>query len=239
MPDGRGKTANLYWHYRFLLCRIEGRHYIRRYPLDPNITRRNYYARAKAASEDILLELHRNKHLPVVIFRPGIVIGCGGNPFHFGVGKWVTEGVCEVWGSGNNKLPFVLVADVAAALLRGIQVAGIEGQSFNLVDDPLLTARDYLSELQKRSKMTAKVYYRPIWRFYLNDLVKWFVKLAVHHPDRVRIPSYYDWESRTQMARFDNNRARAKLGWVPASNRQRILDEGIGGSLQSWLAASE
>ena len=53
--------------------------------LDRRIARRNYYARAKAAIEAILIELHRTKGLPIVILRPGIVIGDGGNPFHFGV----------------------------------------------------------------------------------------------------------------------------------------------------------
>ena len=56
--------------------------------------------------------------------------------FHFGVGLWATEGVCEVWGNGDNKLPFVLVSDVASAFVRGIQLDGIEGHSYNLVDFP-------------------------------------------------------------------------------------------------------
>jgi len=147
------------------------------------------------------------------------------------------ESVCEVWGDGDNKLPFVLVADVASALIRGIQVPGIDGQSYNLIDVPLLTARDYLSELQRLAGITLHVHYRPIWRFYVSDLVKWGVKLAVGHPDRVRIPSYRDWESRTARAIYDCSRARAELGWMPASDRQRMIVEGIGGSLRSWLAA--
>ena len=32
----------------------------------------------------------------------------------------------------------------------------------------------------------------------LSDLTKWIVKMAVRHPDRSRVPSYSDWESRTQ-----------------------------------------
>jgi len=208
-------------------------------PLDGDIERRNYYARAKAAAEAILMEMHQTKGLPAVIFRPGIVIGRGGNPFHWGVGMWVSEGVCQVWGEGTNKLPLVLVADVAAALVRGIQVGGIEGRSYNLVDLPLLSARDYLSELQRRAAMTLNVSYRPIWRFYATDLIKWLVKLAVHHPDRRRVPAYFDWESRTQKARFDCTRARVELGWAPASDRHRMISEGIGGSLQSWLEATQ
>ena len=138
---------------------------------------------------------------------------------------------------GRNKLPIVLVADVAAALVRGIQIPGLEGRSYNLIDDPFLTAREYVDELQRRSEMAFRIYYRPIWRFYLTDVFRWLVKMGIRHPGRGRIPSYFDWESRTQKAHFDNSRARTELGWQPASNRQRILDEGIGGSLWTWLAA--
>jgi nucleoside-diphosphate-sugar epimerase len=151
---------------------------------------------------------------------------------------WISEGVCDVWGDGRNKLPFVLVTDVAAALVKGVQIDGIEGRSYNLVDTPLLTARDYLDEIEKRAGMKLRVRYQPIWRFYATDLSKWLVKMAVRHPDRSRVPSYDDWESRTQKATFDSTRARSELNWVPASDRQRMLEEGIGVSLQGWLAAA-
>jgi predicted dehydrogenase/nucleoside-diphosphate-sugar epimerase len=205
-------------------------------PLDRNIGRRNYYARAKAAAENLLFDMHRVQKLPVIVVRPGIVIGEGGNAFHWGVGKF-SESVCEVWDDGTNKLPLVLVQDVAAALVRCIQTEGIEGQSFNLIDVPVLSAREYLTELQRLAGIKLTIYHRPILWFYLSDLFKWMVKLAVGHPDRTRVPSYRDWESRTQKAIFNCTHAREELGWVPASDRQRIIDEGIGGSLKSWLDA--
>jgi len=206
-------------------------------PLDPHIERRNYYARAKAAAEDILTNMSREKHLPLVILRPGIVIGRGGNPFHWGVGRF-SENVCEVWGNGTNKLPFVLVSDVAAALVRAIAAPEIEGKSFNLIDAPLLTARDYLDDLQQRGDLKLTVHYQPIWKFYLADLAKWVVKMLVKHPDRTRVPAFADWESRTQRAYFDCSRARNELGWNPASDRKRMLEEGIGAALQPWLEAT-
>ena len=205
-------------------------------PLDRNIGRRNYYARAKAAAENLLIDMHSMQRLPVVIVRPGIVIGDGGNAFHWGVGKF-SDGVCEVWGDGTNKLPLVLVQDVAAALVRCIQTEGIEGRSYNLIDVPLLSAREYLTELQRLAGIKLTIYYRPIFWFYLSDLLKWTVKLATGHPDHVRIPSYRDWESRTQKAIFNCTRAREELRWAPASDRQRMISEGIGGSLKSWLEA--
>ena len=208
-------------------------------PLDLRIGRRNYYARAKAASEAILMEMHQKNKLPLVIFRPGIVIGQHGNPFHWGVGRF-SENICEVWGDGVNALPFVLVEDVAAALVRGIEVAGIEGHSYNLIDAPLVTANDYLDELQQRAGIKLAVYHRPIWRFYLADLGKWLIKVAVRHPDRVRIPSYRDWESRTQKAIFNCDRTRDELGWIPATNREKLFeDRGIDNALDSWLSATQ
>jgi nucleoside-diphosphate-sugar epimerase len=205
-------------------------------PLDKNIMRRNYYARAKALSEYELKEMHRIDGLPLVIFRPGIVIGRGGTPFHWGVGRFSGR-ICEVWGQGNNKLPFVLVSDVASALVKGIEIPGIEGKSFNLVDIPTLTAREYLEELQDLAGLRLVVRYRSIWQFYVADLTKWAIKLVLRHPDSVRVPSYVDWESRTQKAIFDCTLARKELGWRPASDRNRVIEEGIGGSLEAWLKA--
>ncbi|KRQ94736.1 hypothetical protein CQ12_04190 [Bradyrhizobium jicamae] len=205
-------------------------------PLDPNILRRNYYARAKAAAENILTAMHREQGLPLVIVRPGIVIGHGGNPFHWGVGRF-TEDICEVWGDGDNKLPLVLVADVAAGLVNAIEVPQIEGHSFNLIDAPLLTAKEYLSELQRLAGYPLRVTPTRIANFYLSDLAKWVVKMAVRHPDRSRMPSYSDWESRTQKAIFNCDRTHADLKWTPASDRQRMIDEGIGIALEPWRQA--
>jgi nucleoside-diphosphate-sugar epimerase len=208
-------------------------------PLDPNIKRRNVYARAKAAVEDLLVNMHRTDGLPLVIVRPGIVIGEGGNPFHWGVGKWSSEALVETWGDGENELPLVLVDDVASGLVRAMEVPGIEGRSFNLIDLPMLSARGYISALEKIGGFQVEVHTQPIWRFYLADLVKWPVKLAVGHPDAERLPSYSDWESRSQKAIFDCSAARHELGWMPASDRERLIREGVGGSLAGWLRTRE
>lgn len=205
-------------------------------PLDPQIKRRNYYARAKAEAESVLIQMHATRQLPLVIFRPGIVIGTGGNPFHWGVGKF-TGNICQIWGDGDNPLPFVLVSDVADALVHGLSAPGIDGRSYNLVDIPLLTARDYLDELQRRSEIKLIARHPPIWRLFASDLAKWMVKVAVRHPDRIRVPSYSDWNSRTQRSTFDCSRARTELGWKPAGDRERMMQEGIGGALETWLDA--
>jgi nucleoside-diphosphate-sugar epimerase len=118
-----------------------------------------------------------------------------------------------------------------------MEVPGIEGKSFNLIDLPMLSARDYIAALEKIGGF--KIDARPgsILGFYLNDMLKWPIKVAVKHPDAQRVPSYADWESRTQKAMFDCRRTREELGWAPASDPERMLKEGIGGSMAGWLGA--
>jgi predicted dehydrogenase/nucleoside-diphosphate-sugar epimerase len=200
-------------------------------PLDQ--TSPNFYARAKRESEALLMEMHRAQGLPVVILRPGIVIGRGGSPFHWGVGMWWHGSVCQIWGKGENKLPFVLVQDVARAILASITTPGIEGRSFNLIGDPCLSAQEYLDELDRRGCIRIQRYATPILRFYLIDMAKWVVKMAVRHPDR-QMPSYRDWEGRTASAYFDCAAAKTILGWKPATSREELVQLGIAEPLKEF-----
>jgi predicted dehydrogenase/nucleoside-diphosphate-sugar epimerase len=203
-------------------------------PLDPGIDHRNHYARAKAVSELILQKMYKDQGLPLVTVRPGIVIGRGGSPFHWGVGMWWNDAVCAIWGDGNNKLPLVLVEDVAAGIIACMDAKGIEGKSFNLVADPCLTAQQYLDELDRAGNMKIQRHATPISKFYRSDMLKWLVKVAVRHPER-RMPSYRDWESRTGKAIFDCSAAKLVLGWNPTNNRSELIQQGIVEPLREFL----
>ncbi len=86
-------------------------------PPDPQSETRADYARAKAVCDRMLLEMHARESLPVCILRPGVVVGDGTSPFHSGIGFYNTEQHCIGWNDGRNPLPFVLVEDVAKAIL--------------------------------------------------------------------------------------------------------------------------
>ena len=195
-------------------------------PLDMKIGRRNPYARIKAAAEEMLLEMHKTDGLPVVIFRPGIVIGKGSRPFHPGVGLWAWDSICRFWGRGTNLLPIVLVEDVAIALVSALDVPGIEGESFNLVGEPCLTAREFVSEIENHAQIRLDTGPAPIAKFYLADMSKWVIKILIRHPDR-RLPSYRDWDSRSQRALYDCSKAKQQLNWIPTTDRSEIIRRGI------------
>jgi predicted dehydrogenase/nucleoside-diphosphate-sugar epimerase len=203
-------------------------------PLDPKIEDRNLYARAKAESEKLLLAMHRERGLPLTILRPGIVIGRGGSPFHWGVGMWWNDAICQIWGDGRNKLPLVLVEDVAKGLIAAMEKPGIEGRSFNLVGDPCLSGQEYLDELDRLGGFRIQRHATPIGKFYRAELKKWVVKVLVRFPER-RMPSYWDWESRTQRAHFDCTATKAALGWQPVSERGELVRQGIEEPLLDYL----
>ncbi len=189
-----------------------------------NLDNRNLYARAKAAGESALLEQHRVSGLPLVIARPGIVVGADGPLTHWGVALWRDATACTLWGDGRNSLPFVAIGDCVDGLIRTMATEGIEGQSFNLVGDPLLSARDYLGAISHRAAV--RIRYRPksILSYYLTDLIKYSAKRAIGKSVPASTPSYKDWASRQQKAAFANIRSRQTLQWSPISDRAAFLD---------------
>jgi nucleoside-diphosphate-sugar epimerase len=146
---------------------------------------------------------------------------------------WWHDAVCQTWGAGRNKLPLVLVEDVAAGLIAAINTPGIDGRSFNLVGDSCLSAREYLDELDRCGGFRVQRHITPIFKFYLLDLMKWVAKVALRFPER-QFPHYRDWESRSMIAPFDCTAAKTVLGWRPVTGRDEIIRKGIAEPLKEF-----
>ncbi len=202
-------------------------------PLDTH-PHRNHYARSKAMCENLLMDLHRSKGFPVVIFRPGVVIGKGCPPAHWGVGMFQSESRMQFWGDGENKLPLVLVEDVADALVLGLGKPGIEGQVFLLTDEPLLSGKEYVDIVSRESGTAIRAEPTPIWKFFLGDAIKEAAKNAIKHPNR-KVPSYRDWDSRSHRARYDSSKTKQVLGWKPAGTRQALIERGIIAAVRDFM----
>jgi nucleoside-diphosphate-sugar epimerase/predicted dehydrogenase len=203
-------------------------------PLDPRIEHRNLYARSKAACEVLLRRLHTERGLPLVVLRPGIVIGSGAPPAHWGVGMFHSDTRVELWGEGRHALPFVLVDDVARALALAATKPGIEGRAFLLTDDPLLSAAEYVSAVAERSATRIDVQRTSIYRHYLRDAFKQGVKQLIRHPTR-REANLHDWACRAHCARYDSSGTRLALGWDPARSRDRLVQDGVYAAVDWYL----
>jgi nucleoside-diphosphate-sugar epimerase len=203
-------------------------------PLDPLIERRNLYARSKAACEAELMRLHRERGLPLVVLRPGIVIGKGAPHTHWGVGMFLSDTKVRLWGRARHPLPFVLVDDVVEALVLALDKPGIEGQAFLVTDGPLLSGRDYVEAVSTACGVRLRARPTPIWGFFVEDLVKQLAKHAIRHPARRRA-SYRDWASRAHRASYDSSKTREVLGWQPAGTRKALVERGVMAAVRETL----
>ena len=194
-------------------------------PPDAQSETRADYARAKAVSDRLLLEMYAREKLPVCILRPGVVIGEGTSPFHSGIGFYNTEQHCIGWNDGRNPLPFVLVEDVAKAILLACSAPGIEGKTYNLAGDVRLSAREYIAELAKALHRPLRYHPQSPTLLWAEDMAKWSVKRITGRS--VPIPSRRDFLSRGMRANFDCSAAKRDLGWHPVADRDEFLRRAI------------
>lgn len=196
-------------------------------PVDPYLHKRAPYSRAKIACEQLLLELYRERGLPVTIFRPGIVVGAGGPVEHLGVGYWPNSVHCVSWGRDiYHPLPFVLVEDVVAALLGALGKEGLAGKCFNLVGDVRPSAVQYLDMLRDESGRDIRLHRQSFLKWMSVDLSKWAIKLLARKPDNP-LPRYRDLATRGAVSSFDCTRTKQLLGWQPVADRERFIELGI------------
>lgn len=188
---------------------------------------RNIYARSKAECEQRLMQMHARSDLPVTIARPGIVVGKGGPLQHWGIGRWHGAGAVKLWGSGRNTLPFVLIDDVVEGLILMANAPSAIGESFNLIGEPMLSARDYFAAIHAELGAKISVTSGPLWAFYASDAVKFFLKTNVLRRRGLTRPSYLDWKSRAHFSPFDNAKPKAMLGWQPEASKEALVKKAI------------
>lgn len=188
---------------------------------------RNLYARSKAECERRLMQMHTGRGLPLTIARPGIVIGPGGPLQHWGIGRWHGAGAVRLWSAGRNKLPFVLIGDVSEALVRMGRAPEALGQSFNLVGDIQLTAREYFDAIHEALGARVKVKGGNPTIFWAVDAVKYVLKKHALRRHGVLRPSLVDWKSRAHFSPFENAQTKQMLDWTPEAERAAFIRKGI------------
>ena len=194
-------------------------------PPDPGFEERADYARAKAICDRMLLEMYERSGLPVVILRPGLVVGDGGIALHSGLGFFNNEQHCLGWNDGGNKLPFVLAEDVAEAILCAGRAGGVEGRCYNLVGDVRPSARDYIQDLGLALQRPLKFHPQSPLGLLGVEFGKWAIKRAGGRTPAP--PSRRDILSRGLCATFDCSDAKRDLGWRPVADPALFHDRAI------------
>ena len=134
-------------------------------------------------------------------------------------------GAPEVISDSNEVV--VLIDDVIDGLFRMAQAPQAIGQSFNLVGDIQLTAREYFDAIFEALGARVKVKSGNPTLFWGIDAVKYVLKKHALRRHGVLRPSLMDWKSRAHFSPFNNAQSKEMLGWSPETNRAEFIRKGI------------
>jgi len=195
------------------------------HPLDPRPEARDLYSRGKVETERALRRLHREERLPLVVVRPGIVLGGGAPLQHPGLGLWVRGAHCIGWGRGDHPLPIVTAGDVADALAALLARPGseLEGRALNLCSRAPLSAAELVAAFAAATGRALRFHPRPLAVSQAAEVGKWLLKRVGGR--RAPFPSYRDLAARELRASFGSETARELLGWRPVEQREAFLRE--------------
>jgi nucleoside-diphosphate-sugar epimerase len=108
------------------------------------------YGFGKLKQEEFVKEYGEKYKLPYVILRPGYVFGPGKTELNGRVAINTFGFFIQV--DGSNLVPLTFVDNCAEAIVLAGVKADIDGEVFNVVDDALLTRRQFLREYRKKEK---------------------------------------------------------------------------------------
>jgi nucleoside-diphosphate-sugar epimerase len=185
-----------------------------RCPLDPQPHLRDPYTYSKVAQEEVAWAVHKERGLPLVVVRPGVIYGPGRDCITTRLGLRVGNFLIEM--GGRQTLPYTFVDNCADALVRAVLTPNIEGEAFNIVDDDPPTARQLRCHYSTRVRPLRAVTV-PGWAVGpLSGLYEWYHRWSGGQlPD---VLSRYKSAAMWKPLRYTNEKARERLGWQPRTD---------------------
>ena len=113
------------------------------------------------------------------------------------------------------------------ALIRMLDVDAAIGQSFNLIGEPMLSARGYFDAIHTKLGSRIQVRSGQLLGLYWADGVKYILKrYALNRTGAVRA-SLKDWKSRAHFSQFNNTHPKEVLEWEPERKRDVFVQKAI------------
>jgi len=187
-------------------------------PTEPHPERRDHYSHSKLRQEEVAFDYHKKHRVPLTVLRPGVIYGPGGGAFSARVGLALPGGFLFL--GGNNLLPLSYVDNCAEAICVAAENAHFNGDVYNVHDDDLVTARDYLRRYQKSVKKVRNVSVPYVATMALSHAVAWY-----HRHSKGQLPPIFTPYKTRAMWKgngFSNAKLRS-IGFAPIVSTEEGL----------------
>ena len=167
------------------------------------------YGFAKLKQDEIVMDYANKYGFKYVILRPGAVYGPEDNKITGRVGI-DTFGIFIHLG-GSNKIPFTYVDNCAEAIVLAGLKEGVDGEVFNIVDDDLLSSRQFL-RIYKKNVKSFKSIYLPHSLSYLFC----YMWEKYSRKSEEQLPPVFNrsrWHNNWKKTRYSNKKLKTLLGW--------------------------
>src|SRR5438270_5048298 len=168
------------------------------------------YGFGKLKQEQIVREYGNKHNLAYVILRPGYVFGPGKRELNGRVAINTFGFLIQVGGS--HLLPLTFVDNCAEAIVLAGLTPGIDGEVFNVVDDELLSGRQFLKLYKaKLERSSVRIPYVAAYGlcFLWEQYAKWSNGQLPAVFNRRRCAA--EWKGN----RYSNRKLHERLGWKP------------------------
>jgi nucleoside-diphosphate-sugar epimerase len=167
------------------------------------------YCYAKVKQEQIVSDYGKSHGIPYVVVRPGSVYGAGKAELTGRVGIG-TFGLFLHLG-GSNTIPLTYVDNCAEAIVLAGLVNGIEGEIFNVVDDDLLSSRQFLALYKTNVRNFRSVFIPHVFSHALCYLWEQYSEWS-----EGQVPRAFNrrrWHAEWKKTRYSNQKLKSRLGW--------------------------
>jgi len=178
------------------------------------------YGFGKLKQEELVKEYGRKYELPYVIVRPGYVFGPGKRELSGRIGIGTFGFFIQV--NGSHSLPLTFVDNCAEAIALAGLKANVDGEIFNVVDDELLTGRQFLDAYKKKVKSFRSIRIPYFAGYGLCSLWEKYSKWSKN-----QLPPVFngrrcaaEWKGN----RYSNQKLKDQLDWKPRVSMEKAME---------------
>ncbi|HVJ87585.1 MAG TPA: SDR family NAD(P)-dependent oxidoreductase [Caulifigura sp.] len=180
-------------------------------PVDEAAHLRDPYTYSKVVQEQAAWEAHRERGLPLVVIRPGVIYGPGRGALSNRIGLQVGGRMLRI--GGGRQLPYVYVDHVATAMRQAALEPDVVGEAFNVLDDELPNGKSVLRMYRAAGKRVRSLWIPQCAIGPLSSLYERYSRWS--EGQLPGVITRYRSDSMWKPLRFTNAKARQRLKWSP------------------------